>query len=151
MAADNDACVFFWWVASTVRHLGIGGKKSNRTIEPGEGLPPRDSEARFEAYREQMKVYKRLKPYFVRGSFYGIAENAHLHTLPEKQGGVLNVFNLTQETQDYEFFLPSRLLKTNDNLSIQGANPDWRADGVLIRLKLNPMSPAVICIGDANV
>jgi hypothetical protein len=151
MAADNDACVFFWWVASTVRHLGIGGKKSNKTIEPGEGLPQRDSEARFEAYKEQMKVYKRLKPYFVRGSFYGIAENAHLHTLPEKQGGVLNVFNLTQETQDYEFFLPSNLLGTNEFLSIHGANPDWRSDGVLVRLKLNPMSPAVICIGDANV
>jgi hypothetical protein len=23
MAADNDQCVFFWWIASTVRHLGI--------------------------------------------------------------------------------------------------------------------------------
>ena len=29
MAADNDACVFFWWVASTVRHVGIGGKESS--------------------------------------------------------------------------------------------------------------------------
>ena len=71
MAADNDACVFFWWTASTVRHLGIGGKTSNKTIEPGGGLAPYDPEQRFAAYQAQMRTYNRLKPFFVRGVFHG--------------------------------------------------------------------------------
>ena len=33
MAADNDNCLFFWWAASTVRHLGIGGKTGHKSVE----------------------------------------------------------------------------------------------------------------------
>ena len=66
MAADNDACVFFWWVASTVRHVGIGGKESSKTIEPAGGFPARDPQKRFAAYKKQMALYQKLKPYFVR-------------------------------------------------------------------------------------
>ncbi len=150
MAADNDACVFFWWTASTVRHLGIGGKMSSRTIEPAGGLPPRDAEGRFEAYKQQMAVYKRLKPYFVRGTFHGIAENAHLHTLPDRRGGMLVVFNLTDAAQQVEFFIPASLLETEEDLPVSGAAADWQAGGVTIRLRLAAMSPAVVCIGEAD-
>lgn len=146
MAADNDACVFFWWVASTVRHLGIGGKVSNKTIEPPEGLPKRDPEERFAAYKEQMKVYKKLKPFFVRGEFHGIAENAHLHTLPEKKGGVLNLFNLTDQEQTMEFFISSALLKADRPLKVENAQADWSPKGVTIRSTLAAMSPMVIWI-----
>jgi hypothetical protein len=149
MAADNDACVFLWWTASTVRHLGIGGKESSKTIEPAGGLPPRDAEGRFAAYKAQMALYKRLKAYFVRGEFHGIAETAHLHTLPDRRGGVLAVFNLTETGQDLEFFVPASLLHTDEELPVSGAEVSWQSDGVTLRLKLEPMSPAVVCIGDA--
>jgi hypothetical protein len=149
MAADNDACVFFWWTASTVRHLGIGGKESNKTIEPADGLPPRDSEARFAAYKQQMALYKRLKPYFVRGEFHGIAETAHLHTLPGKPGGVLNVFNLTDVEKDVEYFIPAHLIHADAELPVSGAVVEWKPGGVTVRLTLPPMTPAVVCIGDA--
>ncbi len=125
MAADNDACVFFWWVASTVRHVGIGGKQSSKTIEPPEGLPPRDVEQRFEAYQDQMKLYQRLKPYFVRGSFHGINETAHLHTLDGKKGGVLNLFNLTEVEQEIEVFIPRSLLEADNDLPVSGAQAEW--------------------------
>jgi len=149
MAADNDAGVFFWWAASTVRHLGIGGKVSNKTIEPPEGLAPYDCEKRFAAYQEQMALYKRLKPYFVRGVFHGIAETAHLHTLPERSGGVLVAFNLTDAEQEQEFFIPSHLLQANAEQPVSGAQAQWHADGVTIRLRLPAMSPGVVCIGEA--
>ncbi len=148
MAADNDACVFFWWVASTVRHLGIGGKDSSPTIEPQGGLPPRDKDKRFAAYKDQMKLYHRLKPYFVRGTFHGITETAHLHTLAEKAGGVLNLFNLSDEAQELQVFVPRKLLNADSPLPVEGADAEWTADGVSIRKQLNSMSPAVVLIGN---
>jgi len=149
MAADNDACVFFWWVASTVRHLGIGGKNSSPSIEPPGGLPAHVPERRFAAYKQQMKLYKRLKPYFTRGAFHGIAENAHLHTLPGKMGGVLNLFNLDEEERELEFILPAGLLQTRAELPVAGADAAWDGDGVRLRLRLPAMTPAVVCIGEA--
>ena len=148
MAADNDACVFFWWVASTVRHVGIGGKVSHKSIEPG-SLPARDPERRFNAYAAQLALYRRLKPYFVRGTFHGISETAHLHTLPGTAGGVLNVYNLTETAQEIEVFVARGLLQAQDNLPVEGADAHWQSGGLTLRLNLPPMSPAVICIGES--
>ncbi|MFH1476266.1 MAG: hypothetical protein ABIH24_02075 [Verrucomicrobiota bacterium] len=148
MAADNDNCVFFWWTASTVRHLGIGGKDSNRTIEPGGGLPPYDHEKRFVAYRAQMQVYRQLKPYFVRGRFIGLAENIHLHTLPGVAGGVVNVFNIDDTERQIEFTIPAALLG-GTGLPVAGASAHWAPDSVMLRLTLPPMSPALIRLGVA--
>ena len=147
MAADNDQCVFFWWTASTVRHLGIGGKTSNKTIEPAGGLLPFDPEKRFATYQAQMRTYNRLKPFFVRGQFHGIAEHIHLHTLPGAPGGVINVFNLTDVEQTFEFDVPMRLLGTTKALPVKGADAEWRADVVRLRLNLPAMSPSLIEIG----
>jgi hypothetical protein len=147
MAADNDDCIFFWWVASTVRHLGIGGRDSSPTIEPAEGLPPRDKEKRFEAYKAQMDLYQKFKPYFVRGTFHGLTETAHLHTLPGVSGGVLNLFNLTDSETVSEIFIPVGLLQTEQALPVEGAGAQWRDGGVIIRKRLDAMSPALVIIG----
>ena len=147
MAADNDACVFFWWTASTVRHLGIGGKTSNKTIEPAGGLAPFDPEKRFAAYQAHMRTYNRLKPFFVRGRFHGILENVHLHTLPDTPGGVVNVFNLTDQEQTYDFSIPRERLGAQTDLPVTGAQARWEPDHVTLTLTLPPMSPAVVEIG----
>ncbi len=149
MAADNDACVFFWWVASTVRHLGIGGKTSHPTIEPPQGLPERDPEKRFAAYKAQMALYQELKPYFTRGKFWGIAENAHLHTLAGHAGGVLNLFNLTDDEMEIDLLIPAELLGSTQPLAVSGAEANWSSSGVRIRARLQPMSPALVRIGEA--
>jgi len=150
MAADNDSSLFFWWAASTVRHLGIGGKTSNRTVEPPGGLPEYDPEKRFAAYQEQMKTYKRLKPYFVRGRFHGLAETIHLHSLPNAKGGVVNVFNVTDSEQEVQFHIPRELLGADRDLTVRGAEAKWTTDGVEVRVTLPTMSPGLICIGEAN-
>jgi hypothetical protein len=147
MAADNDQCVFFWWTASTVRHLGIGGKTSNKTIEPGGGLPPYDPEQRFAAFQAQMRTYNRLKPFFVRGQFHGISEHIHLHTLSGMAGGVINVFNLTDAEKAFEFDVPTRLLGATGVLLVKGANAVWGGDVVRLSVTLPGMSPAVIELG----
>lgn len=148
MAADNDACVFFWWTASTVRHLGIGGKTSNKTIEPAGGLPPYDPEARFAAYQSAMQTYNRLKPFFARGRFHGISEHIHLHTLPGVAGGVINAFNLTDAEQRITFRAPLGRLGTAQPLPVKGAEAAWDDEAVTLSLTLPAMSPALIEIGD---
>jgi hypothetical protein len=150
MAADNDNCVFFWWAASTVRHLGIGGKVNHESVLPEGGLPKHDPQRRFAAYQEQMKIYKRLKPYFVRGRFEGLSENIHLHTLPEKTGGVIVVFNLADDRKEFKFSVPAELLGTDSKMDVEGAKAKWTTKGLELKLKLLPMSPALICIGDAT-
>ena len=147
MAADNDNAVFFWWAASTVRHLGIGGKIGHPSVEFLGKPAPFDSAQRFTLYQEQMRRYRQLKPYFVRGTFTGIAEHIHLHTLPGKDGGVVNLFNLTDSEKEFEFTVPRSALGTSCDLNVTGAQAEWRADSVRIHHKLTAMSPAVIRIG----
>ncbi|MFD0670999.1 hypothetical protein [Cohnella sp. GCM10027633] len=151
MAADNDACVFFWWAASTVRHLGIGGKTSHPSVEIAGELPTYDKERRYDAYRNQMSLYRSLKPYFVRGTFHGISERIHLHTLEGAAGGVINAFNLEDEERELVFRVPRALLGADEvALPVVGALADWSdAEAAEFRVTLGPMSPGVIAVGDA--
>jgi hypothetical protein len=147
MAADNDACIFFWWTASTVRHLGIGGKTSHPTVEFAGALAPFDREQRFRSYREQMNLYRKLKPFFARGTFHGIAEHIHLHTLAGQTGGVINVFNLTEDDQEFVFSVPTGLFGSQQALAITGAIAIWENSEVEFRLRLGALSPGIIRVG----
>ncbi len=151
MSADNDNAVFFWWAASTVRHLGIGGKYGHESVQDdvNMALPEHDPEQRFALYQEQMRLYKRLKPYFVRGTFHGLAEHIHLHTLPEAEGGVVVAFNLTEGEQELQFRVRQDLLNGGRDMVVEGAEAEWIEEGLDLRLKLGAMCPAVIRIGDA--
>jgi len=148
MAADNDRCLFFWWAASTVRHLGIGGKYGHPTVNPKD-LAPFDPETRFAAYRRQMALYRRLKPYFARGTFHGLGEHAHLHTLPGRAGGALLLFNLADDNRAIEAEIPLASLGADAPLPVNGAHAEWNERRLLVRIRLAPMSPAVVRIGDA--
>jgi len=148
MASDNDNCVFFWWAASTIRHLGIGGKYGHPTSyrKAPEGYDP---DKRFAAYQQQMKIYKQLKPYFVRGEFNGIAENIHLHTLPGVSGGVITAFNLTNQPQELTFTVPFEMIGSSEQMAVKGADAKWTEKGVEMKLTLPAMAPAIICIGES--
>jgi hypothetical protein len=77
---DNANAIVFWWTASTCRHLGVGGKSSDPAI--------------WEAQKNAMQLYKKLKRFYTQGEFYGIDEMVHVHTLPDIKEAVVNVFNL---------------------------------------------------------
>lgn len=77
---DNDQALMLWWNISTCRHLGLGGTHA-------------DPAAR-QAQKQAMSHYRRLKPYFARGIFYGIDEQTHLHRHPTESSAVINCFNL---------------------------------------------------------
>ena len=169
MASDNDSCLFFWWAASTIRHLGIGGMSGHPTVNPGD-LPAHDPEKRFAAYREQMSLYRRLKPYFVRGRFVGISETAHLHVLPEKEGGVLVLFNLSEETRVFDATVSEeqlygervdRVANSGSELPMVCESPQLIPTAALVEhsvyegshhisVEIAALSPAIITFGDAS-
>ncbi len=41
-----------------------------------------------------MATYRRLKPFFASGTFYGIDEMVHVHRHPTASAAVINCFNL---------------------------------------------------------
>ena len=147
MGADNDNCVFFWWAASTIRHLGLGGKTNHPTVEPPNKLAPYDHEKRYKGYVECMKTYKKLKKYFVRGKFIGVAENIHLHTVPEENGGVVNLFNIEDEEKEFTFTLNASDLGAK-NLEIFGADSySWKDDTYTVTAKVKGCAHRLITAG----
>lgn len=149
MASDNDNCLFFWWSASTIRHLGIGGQVGCATVTPPD-LKPYDRDARAATYRKQTLLYKKLKAYFVRGTFHGINETAHLHVLPERKGGVLSMFNLTEKTKNIVVRVPRGFLQSEEELPVIGARAIYETDMVTLEVSLAGMSSALVLIGEAG-
>lgn len=106
MAHDNEQCLFFWWAASTVRHLGIGGKDCNATICHTFMKHDVDTGAQFDRYATAMEEYMAWKPWFVRGRFTGIDEECHLHVLDGEPGGVVVAFNLDVASRERSWTIP---------------------------------------------
>jgi len=84
--SDNENMLQFWYYASLARHLGIGG------------LNNRDDK-KFKALKDAMILYKKLKPFFTRGTFYGISQNIHLHVDESEKLGVITAYNLSSRVK----------------------------------------------------
>jgi hypothetical protein len=80
LRTDNENALVFWWTASTCRHLGIGGTHAEEKVR--------------QAHKSAMTAYRRLKPYFAAGTFYGLDEMTHLHRHPSQASAAINCFNL---------------------------------------------------------
>jgi len=82
--SDNNNMLQFWWYASVARHLGIGGIKKD--------------DPKFSLLKSAMNLYKKLKPYFTRGVFFGIDYMTHLHVNEDDRSGVMTCYNLTSKS-----------------------------------------------------
>lgn len=118
MSHDNEHCLFFWWAASTVRHLGIGGKTCNATICPSNMVHEVVVEDHFNRCKDAMAEYIAWKAWFVRGRFIGINEDVHLHVLAGIPGGVIVVFNIDFEPRSFEFDIPWSWINANAAMSL---------------------------------
>ena len=150
MKADNDQCLSFWWMASTVRHIGIGGRTGKPVAEYTGKLPDTDMEKRFAAYKNAMVTYNRLKRYFTQGRFTGIDEMAHLHTLDGETGGVLVLFNIEEHPVVRRIRVPVEPLGLEQGRTpeVKGAEGcDLKGQELTIEAHIDAESPAVIEIG----
>ncbi len=70
-----------------------------------------------------MTNYRRLKPYFALGAFYGIDEQTHVHSAREGKSAVMNCFNLEAHRVEREIrFEPAQLgLSPNKTYQFSGA------------------------------
>lgn len=131
MENDNENCLAFWWYASTVRHLGIGGGKKG-------------CEGRFESYKKAVAEYLRLKDLYSRGEFYGLDELTHIHASPETGRAVINAFNLTDQPMSRQVEIRLNELKFFSEVEVQGAEHSFVGAKLVLHLELPPFSPALV-------
>jgi hypothetical protein len=139
---DNDACLGFWWYASTIRHLGIGGKK---------GLDSKQvNESRWQAYLKAMGQYGRVRDWLVRGRFVGFDEWTHLHVLAGRPGGVLVAFNMSDRPVERTIVLKTADLGLGEGEpKVSGARATRVGDTLQVSLSIPPRSPLVVEIAAA--
>ncbi|MEN6355988.1 MAG: hypothetical protein ABFD83_02760 [Armatimonadota bacterium] len=130
MDRDNDNCLAFWWYASTIRHLGIGGGGNN----------PK----RFACYKQAMAEYKELKDLYSRGRFFGIDELTHIHLLAESGRCVVNSFNLTDTHVSRRVALRLSDLGLFEDVTVDGAPYEHVGDKLILDLQIPPFSPVIV-------
>ncbi len=140
MEYDNDQCLSFWWYASTVRHLGIGGKKGLNSTQ--------DNIPRWNAYKKAVARYLENREFFTRGAFVGLDEMNHVHLHPEEHQAAIVSFNLTVNPVHRKIplspkdwgFPENEQLHTDTGL-IQRDGEDWT-----LAMDIPPMSPMVAIV-----
>jgi len=121
---DNRHAIMFWWYASTCRHLGVGGKHPDPEV--------------WEAHKRAMRTYMALKEFYVRGVFYGLDEEIHVHALPDKGEAVVNVFNLEDKEVYKEIeFRPEEIgFIPGSRIAVDGVPAAIREGVIRVSLKL---------------
>jgi hypothetical protein len=138
--SDNHNMLQFWYYASLVRHLGIGGISDKNS-------------PKYNALKNAMILYMKIKPYLTRGTFYGINPNVHLHVNETNNLGILTAYNLRSRTQKVEIqFDPIRFnLKTKSMDIYNGLNQKLNTSNLTqmskrqyqIEFEIPPLSPII--------
>jgi hypothetical protein len=109
LRGDNPNAVVFWWNASTIRYLGMGGTHQDPKVN--------------DAHAAAMKDYMRLKPFFTAGTFYGITESIHVHKHPTENAAVMNIFNVGADLPPKIVFEPAKVgLKPDKTYKFSAGN-----------------------------
>ncbi|MFP4384099.1 MAG: hypothetical protein ACLFST_02260 [Spirochaetia bacterium] len=141
-SCDNDSMLQFWWYASTVRHLGIGG-----IADP--------EDPAFQRLRKAVTLYKKHNLFFIHGTFRGIDPLTHLHTDPGSGNCLLTAFNLSSTKERKKIVFKPEKYGLKPGLSSiacwNGTGIKQKAELVMDGGKVNlsievpPLSP-VICL-----
>jgi hypothetical protein len=124
LRSDNDQALVFWWNASTIRYLGMGGTHAD----------PKVNDAHFAA----MKTYMRLKAFFTAGTFYGINEMVHVHRHPTDNAAVINCFAVDGPASAAFSFEPARFgLKADKEYKFAGGTATKAGDGYTVNVAVN--------------
>jgi len=122
LKSDNENALMFWWFASTVRHLGVGGKAAGPV---------------WEAQKKAMATYKPLKRFYTQGAFYGLDDMVHVHTLADEKASVINAFNLDETSAERTItFRPEEIGLPKGTMTIEGATYKQQGEEVVIDLSI---------------
>jgi hypothetical protein len=134
--SDNENMLQFWYYASLARHLGIGG------------LNNKDDE-KYKALKAAMTLYLSLKPFFTRGTFYGISQTIHLHVDDSNRNGVITAYNLSSRLINIEVKLDLKKygLDINTIEIYNGINDRLTETPLnqenLLKVEIPPLSPII--------
>jgi hypothetical protein len=140
--SDNENMLQFWWYASLVRHLGIGGLKKKEN-------------PKYNALKRAMILYKYIKSILTRGTFFGINNVVHLHVSEDKMSGVINAYNLTSREKSVSIQLD--LKKYNLQVSkleiYNGINEKLSTSSIKeydsimeFEIEIQPLSPLIVVL-----
>jgi hypothetical protein len=141
--SDNDNMLQFWWYASLVRHMGIGGLKEKGS-------------AKYKALKHALTLYKEVKLVLARGCFFGIHTHIHLHVLGENGQAVITVYNLTSrskrmkvelncnryniQAKECEFLNGLNQIVEPVNVLFEGG------ESLLFEIEVPPLSPVIVIL-----
>jgi hypothetical protein len=138
--SDNENMLQFWWYASLARHLGIGGLTQKET-------------QKYKALKEAMRLYKKLKHFFTRGTFYGINQNIHLHVDEDSKLGVITIYNLSSRSKTVEITIDKTKyglsaenveIYNGINQKISNINPTPNSGNIFqFKVEISPLSPII--------
>ena len=99
-----------------------------------------------------MKTYHGLKRFYTQGTFYGLDESVHVHTLADRGRAVINAFDLCDEptTRDITFDLADIGLHGDGKIDVRGAEFRQEGSTVMVRLNLPASGTALAEIGPAR-
>ncbi|NHJ23715.1 MAG: hypothetical protein EAX89_04020 [Candidatus Lokiarchaeota archaeon] len=129
--SDNDNMLQFWWYASLARHIGIGGLKDSKSYK-------------YQALKKAMTLYHKVKPVLVRGTFYGINYDIHLHVSEENKTGVILAYNLTSRAKKTKIVIDLSKYELDFNIIeiFNGiheklySQPEFKKSGLLIEFEV---------------
>jgi hypothetical protein len=129
---DNDRLLVFWWYASLVRRLGIGGVTDVKSDY-------------FKKLKTAVKTYKRLRRYYTHGTFWGIDPHAHVHVLPGR-GAVINLFNIGRRKRTLRKVLDLERvgLAATKGLRVDGAEWSLKGSRLTIKTPMPAMAPHLV-------
>ena len=137
--SDNDQMLQFWWYASLVRHLGIGGLNDEESVK-------------YKALKEALTLYKKNKAFFTRGTFYGIHEYIHLHVDEHSKHGILTAYNITSKPRQIEIQLDFKKyglevnnaeIYTGINQNVANIKIEKLEKCIQLKLEIPPLSPRI--------
>ena len=128
---DNAQMLAFWWYASTCRHLGIGGVKNA-------------ADPLYQALKQAVVTYRRLKPFFTRGRFIGVDTYTHGHALPEREAAIFVLFNLGSMpvTRTVDLAVEEWGIRTLQ--STTNAEVDLNNGRLSFTVEIAPLSPLIV-------
>ncbi len=129
---DNEHLVLFWWYASVVRRLGIGGLTDTRSEY-------------FRKLKAAVRTYKRLRRFYAHGVFWGIDPHAHVHVLTGR-GAVINLFNVgtRKKTMRRTLDLARVGLEPTKGLRVEGAEWSLKGTRLSVRASVPRMAPHLV-------
>ena len=131
LKTDNANALAFWWYASTIRHLGMGGKGSDPAV--------------WAAHVKAMQTYLPLKRFYTQGVFYGLDETVHAHTLPDLRESVINCFNLGEKPVHKQVqFRPADVGLPPGTVQVEGASFTAKGNEITMTLDIPAMAPKLV-------